>query len=102
MKKNKICNTFGYISCWSNSNIWEYTCCNDSIRIWKGHPNGVLTVPGVTYSIHFNTYCERGPKWIPKSWRNKASNHHIAFIKQFPFIVIGFDNVSKYMKYDEL
>lgn len=79
--------------------VWQYECCYESIRICKGSANGKLIVPGVTYSLHFNTYANRGPKWIPNCLRNKASHHHVAFIKQWPFIVIGFNNVEKYIEY---
>lgn len=75
---------------------WEYTCCYGIIRFCKGIANGRLTVPGVKYSLHINTYAPYCN--LPKFLQNYASDHHIAFIKQWPFVVIGFENVVKYME----
>lgn len=79
------------------SNKWQYVCCYGIIRFCKGNVNGKMKIPGQTYSLHINTwtpYC-RLPEWMQR----RAYNFHIAFIKQFPFVVFGFNNVSKYVDF---
>lgn len=100
MKKsiNPVYGTFlgGYCTGNPSNSHWQYTCCYGIIRICKGPANGRLTIPGVTYSLHINTY---GPYCnLPKFLQNHAYHHHIAFIKQWPFILVGFKNVYKYVE----
>lgn len=39
---------------------------------------------------------------VNKLFPNKTSNHHIAFIKQCPFIIFGFKNCLRYMTIEQL
>lgn len=105
MKKtiNPIYSTFkgGYSSGYSEidgkrSNCWEYTFCYDIFRFCKGNVFGKLTVPGVSYSLHMNTY--HSYCYLPKWLKNKSFHWHFAFIKRWPFVLIGFKNVWKYME----
>lgn len=98
MKLNdKVYDTFkgGYIMDMGPT-LWQYVFCYGIFRLCKGNPNGYLTVPGTEWSLHFNTW---GCKFdLPKFLQCKSWNFHIAFIRKFPFVVIGFKNVWFYVK----